>query len=76
MHGNVCEWCQDRYDAEYYKRSPVDDPVCWNAASLRVFRGGTFLGLRYCRSASRHADAPDNRFDGLGFRVARGRSGR
>ncbi len=26
LHGNVWEWCQDGYDAGYYKRSPVDDP--------------------------------------------------
>ena len=26
MHGNVFEWCHDGFDADYYKRSPVDDP--------------------------------------------------
>ncbi len=40
MHGNASEWCQDWYDAEYYKRSPVDDPSGPSGASKRVFRGG------------------------------------
>ena len=39
MYGNVAEWCSDGYAADYYKRSPVDDPQGDEGAALRVFRG-------------------------------------
>lgn len=43
VHGNVWEWCQDSYDANYYNRSPVVDPVCRTATLYRIVRGGCFL---------------------------------
>ena len=42
------------YDSEYYKSSPVDDPVCSAEATPRVFRGGSWDDVpRACRSANR-----------------------
>jgi formylglycine-generating enzyme required for sulfatase activity len=73
MHGNVWEWCWDRYAADYYKRSPVDDPRGAEVASAWVNRGGScFSEPRHARSANRYGGRPVNRRSGLGFRLARG----
>ena len=40
MHGNVWEWCQDGFDATYYRRSPETDPPGPTQASSRVPRRG------------------------------------
>jgi formylglycine-generating enzyme required for sulfatase activity len=72
MHGNVWEWCSDGYAADYYKRSPEDDPQGAEGAAVRVIRGGGWLnGPRYARSALRRRTAPENRDINLGFRLAR-----
>ena len=72
MHGNVWEWCSDGYAADYYKRSPVDDPPGPDGASYRVYRGGGWgYEPRFARSALRIRFAPVIRFNNLGFRLAR-----
>jgi formylglycine-generating enzyme required for sulfatase activity len=77
MLGNVREWCWDRYDADYYRQSPVEDPQGPTDASLRVLRGGGWgSDPRYCRSADRIESAPGNRYFNAGFRLALGQSGR
>ena len=77
MHGNVCEWCQDWYDANYYKQSRVDDPRGPDEAANRVFRGGCWFDERgRCRSALRNWFWPANRDYIPGFRLALSRSGR
>lgn len=71
MHGNVCEWCDDRFDSDYYENSPTDDPTGPTTGSLRVSRGGGWLaGAWRCRSASRDRSSPGYRSLCGGFRVA------
>lgn len=69
MHGNVWEWCEDRYSF-YYELTPSADPTGPKVGDSRVHRGGGFRSLaRYCRSADRARCAPNvSQFD-LGFRV-------
>ena len=72
MHGNVEEWCQDRYDWRYYEKSPTDDPPGPAGYTTRmVARGGYWLGgFRGCRSANRYPLGPGYGIYGTGFRVS------
>ncbi len=73
IHGNVPEWCWDRHDAEYYKRSPTSDPPGGGTGDARVHRGGAWNALAaQTRSSSR--DGRGNAYAVLtlvGVRVAR-----
>jgi len=70
MHGNVWEWCQDRYGD--YPSGSATDPTGATSGSLRVFRGGSwFFNAWICRSADRCRFAPGFRSLSLGFRVLR-----
>lgn len=40
MHGNLPEWCWDRYEEVYYERSPGSDPGGSGKGGVRVHRGG------------------------------------
>ena len=53
MHGNVMEWCLDRW--AYLAMSAVKDPVGAASGAYRVCRGGSWgWSARYCRSACRN----------------------
>ncbi len=70
MHGNVWEWCADYYDADYYDKSPVKDPVNLREGPCRVQRGGSWNDAPcLCRSGVRLAAAPDTRNFNVGWRV-------
>jgi formylglycine-generating enzyme required for sulfatase activity len=73
MHGNVWQWCQDYYDADYYAQSQARDPSgpAQSIASMRVLRGGSFDSRAdACRCAIRHASLENfARGEAYGFRV-------
>ena len=71
MHGNVFEWCSDRYDKDYYASSPKRDPQGPLEGTPRVIRGGCWHSRgQGCRSAYRFGGEPAYRDLNLGFRVA------
>jgi formylglycine-generating enzyme required for sulfatase activity/tRNA A-37 threonylcarbamoyl transferase component Bud32 len=70
MYGNVWEWCQDFYDANYYKTSPPKDPSGIDAGAAHIIRGGSFsIAPMYCRSALRYPAATGYRTNDIGFRI-------
>jgi len=70
MHGNVAEWCWDRYAP--YPAGQATDPAGPPAGPLRVVRGGNFANHGpQLRSACRRAMRPERGFDLIGLRVAR-----
>ena len=72
MHGNVWEWCGDRYGRDYYGKSPVKDPQGPEAGEVHVTRGGSWLGgASICRSANRGRGEFTDNFKYVGFRVVR-----
>jgi formylglycine-generating enzyme required for sulfatase activity len=72
MHGNARQWCADRYDAEYYAKSPAEDPPGPPSGWNRVIRGSfSESPPMHIRCAHRDWNNPCNRHFGTGFRVAR-----
>ncbi len=86
LHGNVWEWCEDRYLDTYYKQFDRDghrqvreraiDPLCqdrWNEhGDWRVIRGGSwFISPIQCRSGVRSMFEQQDAACYVGFRVVR-----
>ncbi|MBN8524947.1 MAG: protein kinase [Planctomycetes bacterium] len=69
MHGNVAEWCADRWDGESpYGDQPRVDPIGQFGGGNAV-RGGSWLHpLALCRSAARAVAEPGKGKPWLGFR--------
>ncbi len=72
MHGNVYDWCQDLWHGDNYLGAPQDGQAWIDAADShhRVRRGGSWdddPGV--CRSTNRGSFKPEDRDNGIGFRV-------
>jgi len=73
MHGNVWEWCRDRWHINY--DGAPEDGSAWEDgdSDYRVCRGGSWFNFgRDLRSACRGRRPRDIGRDGLGLRLARG----
>ncbi len=76
MYGNVAEWCNDIFAADYYKSSPASDPRGPKSGKERVLRGGSWNEPEeFFSSAMRAMDASINDAcilrDTIGFRCVR-----
>ena len=74
MAGNVWEWVQDRYQADYYTMSPGHDPGGPAEGEMRVLRGGSWAEtperVFLLRTAARSKAQPTTVSSMFGFRCA------
>ena len=68
MIGNVWEWCADWYGS--YLSAAQTDPTGPGSGSSRVNRGGAWYGANWNCLGRRGKNTPDDRGNGLGFRLA------
>lgn len=68
MHGNLAEWCKDRYGA--YPATPAKNPAGPLRGMERVIRGGHWSSFaNTCRSARRGSFRQNSASDVIGFRL-------
>jgi formylglycine-generating enzyme required for sulfatase activity len=75
MHGNVWEWCEDKYHTSYEDEGVPDDGSAWTGGDspYRILRGGSWSEpAKAARVANRASDKPESRFADTGFRPAAG----
>ncbi|QPJ65705.1 MAG: formylglycine-generating enzyme family protein [Candidatus Nitrohelix vancouverensis] len=72
MAGNVREWVNDWYSADYYLSGPDKNPQGPEQGILKVIKGGSWHSLKSdLRTASRGKGGFALKTDGIGFRCAR-----
>ncbi len=72
MAGNVWEWVMDWYQADYYRVSPVRQPLGPEFGVARVLRGGSRINYALeLRVANRSWNTPATKRGYIGFRCVR-----
>lgn len=77
MHGNVTEWCADKYIARYPKQTvdpigsyPLEKRLLYDQFECRVLKGGCFVDAEECSQSSRFGNMAGGGFFYIGFRLA------
>lgn len=71
MSGNVSEWCNDFYSAEYFSRSTLINPKGPELSAQRVIRGGSFMQSSWSsRLSNREGREEVFNNNNTGFRLA------
>ncbi|MFM2094291.1 MAG: Serine/threonine-protein kinase PrkC, partial [Planctomycetota bacterium] len=68
MLGNIRQMCRDNYSANYYRKSPLEDPPGPDQGDVKVWRGGMAREAPWS-SYTRDEYASQTRNDSVGFRV-------
>jgi len=72
MSGNVWEWCHDGWGSDWYTKGDFVNPIGPETKSRHVERGGSWLSsAKDCRLANRVSIGAEEKFNSLGFRIAR-----
>jgi formylglycine-generating enzyme required for sulfatase activity len=72
MSGNVAEWMQDYFAADYYANSPKMNPKGPSAGTGHSVRGGSWRSQKNALTTTSRASAEtSNSYDNIGFRVCR-----
>lgn len=71
MSGNVAEWCNDFYAADYFNRSTLVNPKGPDVSAQKVVRGGSFMQSSWSsRLSNREGHEQTFSNNNTGFRLA------